>query len=50
MVRIVVGTLLDIGEGKLPLSAIDEIFEEKSREKAGATLPACGLRLVEVFY
>ena len=50
MVRIVVGTLLDIGEGKLPLSAIDEIFEEKSREKAGATLPACGLKLVEVFY
>ena len=50
MVRIVVGTLLDIGEGKLPLSTIDEIFEEKSREKAGVTLPACGLRLVEVFY
>ena len=50
MVRIVVGTLLDIGEGKLPLSVIDEIFEEKSREKAGVTLPACGLRLVEVFY
>lgn len=50
MVRIVVGTLLDIGEGKLPLRVIDEIFEEKSREKAGATLPACGLRLVEVFY
>lgn len=50
MVRIVVGTLLDIGNGKLPLSVIDEIFEEKSREKAGATLPACGLRLVEVFY
>ena len=50
MVRIIVGTLLDIGEGKLPLSTIDEIFEEKSREKAGVTLPACGLRLVEVFY
>ncbi len=50
MVRIVVGTLLDIGNGRLPLSVIDEIFEEKSREKAGATLPACGLRLVEVFY
>ncbi len=50
MVRIVVGTLLDIGEGKLPLGVIDEIFEEKSREKAGATLPACGLKLVEVFY
>lgn len=50
MVRIIVGTLLDIGEGKLPLSVIDEIFEEKLREKAGATLPACGLRLVEVFY
>ncbi len=50
MVRIVVGTLLGIGEGKLPLSVIDEIFEQKSREKAGVTLPACGLRLVEVFY
>lgn len=50
MVRIIVGTLLDIGEGKLPLSVIDEIFEQKSREKAGVTLPACGLKLVEVFY
>ncbi len=50
MVRIVVGTLLGIGEGKLPLSVIDEIFEQKSREKAGFTLPAYGLRLVEVFY
>lgn len=50
MVRIVVGTLLGIGEGKLPLSVIDEIFEQKSREKAGVTLPACGLRLVDVFY
>lgn len=50
MVRIIVGTILDIGEGKLPISVIDEIFKEKSREKAGVTLPACGLKLIEVFY
>ncbi len=50
LVRIISGTLLQIGTGELETSVINEVFEEKNREKAGVTLPACGLTLVEVFY
>ena len=50
MVRIISGTLYEIGTGKLDETIIPEIFETKSREVAGATLPACGLKLIEVFY
>lgn len=50
MVRIISGTLFEIGIGKKDKSVIDEIFEEKDRAKAGVTLPPCGLRLMEVFY
>lgn len=50
MVRIIAGTLLDIGTGALNERIIEEIFVEKNREMAGSTLPACGLRLIEVKY
>ena len=50
MVRILAGTLFEIGLGKMDESTIDEIFAEKEREKAGPTLPACGLKLTDVFY
>ena len=50
MVRIISGTLYDIGTGALDMSVIDEVFESKIREKAGQTLPPQGLKLVEVFY
>ncbi len=50
MVRIIAGTLLAVGTQELKNGVINEIFEDKNREKAGATLPACGLKLVEVFY
>ncbi len=50
MVRIISGTLYEIGAGKMQESVIEEIFENKNREKAGITLPACGLKLIEVFY
>lgn len=50
MVRIIAGTLFEIGTGKLSASDIEKIFDDKARENAGATLPACGLKLVEVFY
>jgi len=50
MVRIICGTLFEIGTGKLEEDIINEIFDLKSREAAGITLPACGLRLVKVFY
>ena len=50
MVRIIAGTLLSIGIQELDREVINEVFETGKREKAGATLPACGLKLVEVFY
>lgn len=50
MVRIISGTLYNIGTGELDESVIEEIFEEKIRERAGATLPASGLKLVKVYY
>ena len=50
MVRIIAGTLLSIGTQELDREVINEVFETGKREKAGATLPACGLKLVEVFY
>lgn len=50
MVRIIAGTLLEIGTGKLDVSVITEVLCEKTRKKAGSTLPASGLRLIEVTY
>ena len=50
MVRIIVGTLYEIGIGKKDESVIDEILETGIREKAGVTMPAEGLCLMEVFY
>lgn len=50
MVRIISGTLYEIGTGKLDEKAIEDVFETKSREIAGTTLPACGLKLIEVSY
>lgn len=50
MVRIMVGTLLEINQGKIAPDAIAGIIEEKNRDAAGATAPACGLYLNKVFY
>ena len=50
MVRIIVGTLLDINEGRIPVSQIDEIIASRDRLRAGRTAPACGLYLNQVFY
>jgi len=49
MVRIIVGTLVDIGRGRIaePLS---DVIESKDRGRAGHTAPACGLFLKKVFY
>lgn len=50
MVRIIAGTLLDVGIGKIQPEEILEIIQSKDRKKAGKTLPAVGLYLVEVNY
>lgn len=50
MVRIIVGTLLDIGCGKKDAEVIDRIFETKDRTFAGKTVAAAGLYLKRVYY
>jgi tRNA pseudouridine38-40 synthase len=50
MVRILVGTLVEIGLGKRKTKTIGNIFENKVREEAGYLVPAEGLALVEVKY
>ncbi len=45
MVRILAGTLLEIGEGKYPPERMKEILDAKDRNAAGPTAPACGLTL-----
>jgi tRNA pseudouridine38-40 synthase len=50
MVRIIVGTLVDVGRGKTSVSEFKEIFEAHDRRRAGMTAPAHGLFLVEVKY
>ena len=50
MVRIIVGTLLNVGNGKLNPDDIKKIILNKNRELAGMTVPAHGLFLKEVVY
>lgn len=50
MVRIIAGTLVDVGIGKTEPKEIEKIIESKKREKAGKTLPPQGLYLVKVEY
>lgn len=50
MVRIIVGTVLEMHEGKIPYDAVPEILESRDRKNAGKTAPAHGLYLEKVFY
>ncbi|OON95409.1 MAG: tRNA pseudouridine(38-40) synthase TruA [Candidatus Epulonipiscium fishelsonii] len=50
MVRIIVGTLIDVGQGKTLVSDIPHIIESKNRKLAGITAPAQGLTLYDVKY
>ncbi len=50
MVRIMVGTLLRVAQGKIPADGISAIIEKKDRQFAGPTAPACGLYLNKVRY
>ena len=50
MVRIIVGTLLEVGAGRMTAEDVRFALESKSRENAGPTAPAQGLCLWEVFY
>ena len=50
MVRIIVGSLLGIAQGKLTPGSLPEILASLDRARAGATAPACGLYLTNVYY
>lgn len=50
MVRIISGTLLEVGMGNIEPEDIEKIIESKDRKLAGKTLPANGLFLMEVYY
>lgn len=50
MIRIIVGTLLQVGNGKRKPEEIKEILEARDRTKAGPTVPAKGLCLVKLDY
>lgn len=50
MVRIISGTLVEVGLGKIRPEEIKDIIDSKNRQMAGKTLPPYGLYLVEVNY
>ncbi|MFC4873109.1 tRNA pseudouridine(38-40) synthase TruA [Negadavirga shengliensis] len=50
MVRAVVGTLVEIGRGKMEVEGIREVIESRSRSKAGPSVPPDGLYLSQVIY
>ena len=50
MVRIIMGTLLEAGRGKISPEDVKQILEGKDRSRAGPTLPPCGLCLMKVLY
>lgn len=50
MVRAIVGTLLEVGKGKIDLMQFKSIIEAKNRSAAGTSVPAKALYLVDVIY
>jgi tRNA pseudouridine38-40 synthase len=50
MVRAIVGTLLNVGEGKQNPQYIQEVINARSRKSAGQAVPPSGLYLTEVLY
>jgi tRNA pseudouridine38-40 synthase len=50
MVRAIIGTLVEVGKGKMNAEEFRKILESKDRKKAGPTAPAQGLFLKEVKY
>jgi tRNA pseudouridine38-40 synthase len=50
MVRIIAGTLAEVGTGLRPVTSMPDVLEARDRRVAGATAPAQGLTLVSVRY
>ena len=50
MVRIIAGTLVEVGRGAFAPSEVKEMLEQKERGRAGATAPPQGLVLLGIVY
>lgn len=50
MVRAIVGTLINIGQGKISADSMEAIIESRDRKQAGFSVPAHGLFLTEIKY
>lgn len=50
MVRAIVGTLAELGRGKISMADLDEIILSKNRSAAGYSVPANGLFLIKITY
>ncbi len=50
MVRIIAGTLIEVGQGRKKVSRVAEALAERNRSKAGETAPAKGLFLESIIY
>ncbi len=50
MVRIIAGTLIEMGQGKRPAEELDALLVARDRSRAGPTAPACGLFLEKIYY
>ncbi len=50
MVRVIAGTIIQVGLGELSVSEVDEMFKKEKRSEAGFTAPPHALFLVKVIY
>jgi tRNA pseudouridine38-40 synthase len=50
MVRAIVGTLIEVGRGRMSVEEFRQVIERRDRCSAGESVPACGLFLVKVEY
>jgi tRNA pseudouridine38-40 synthase len=50
MVRAIVGTLVEVGRGKMNLEDFRKVIESKNRSNAGSSVPGHGLFLAEIEY
>ena len=50
MVRIMVGTLLEVSRGAIQPQEVEKMIQSRDREQAGTTAPPWGLYLNRVFY